>query len=226
MIGQKRNFHLFFEQSGTFKQVLLDLGYSAKDYDILNDFGETDCVIDLFREIDNAYYAKPSIFDSITANETIIAFFPCTRFDCQMTINITGKAYQMKNYSDEDKLKYSLRVHDELSRNYRLICQLCIVCIRKNIPLIIENPYTSPHYLTRYFPLMPKVIDQNRHLHGDYYKKPTQYWFINCDPKNNLVFEPMIYRKRQRVGDTNDPKIRSMISPEYAKWWLQTFVLD
>lgn len=33
-------FHLFFEQSGTFKNELRKLGYEAIDYDILNDFGQ------------------------------------------------------------------------------------------------------------------------------------------------------------------------------------------
>ena len=23
----------------------------------------------------------------------------------------------------------------------------------------------------------------------DYFKKPTQYWFLNCEPKNNLIFD-------------------------------------
>lgn len=48
-------FHLLFEQSGTFKKELNKLGYQAKDYDILNDFGETDYQIDLFNEIEIAY---------------------------------------------------------------------------------------------------------------------------------------------------------------------------
>ena len=48
-------FHLLFEQSGTFKNVLKKLGYQAYDYDILNDFNETDYQIDIFKEIDSAY---------------------------------------------------------------------------------------------------------------------------------------------------------------------------
>lgn len=48
-------FHCFFEQSGTFKNEFKKLGYDAEDYDILNDFGETDHVIDLFAEIETAY---------------------------------------------------------------------------------------------------------------------------------------------------------------------------
>lgn len=48
-------FHLMFEQSGTFKKELHKLGYEAYDYDILNDFKETDYQIDLFNEIEKAY---------------------------------------------------------------------------------------------------------------------------------------------------------------------------
>ena len=47
--------HLLFEQSGTFKREFIKLGYSAEDYDIQNNFGETDHVMDLFGEIDAAY---------------------------------------------------------------------------------------------------------------------------------------------------------------------------
>lgn len=48
-------FHCLFEQSGTFKNEFKKLGYEAYDYDILNDFGETDYQIDLFKEIEEAY---------------------------------------------------------------------------------------------------------------------------------------------------------------------------
>ena len=48
-------FHCLFEQSGTFKNELIKLGYQAEDYDILNDFNQTDHVIDLFAEINKAY---------------------------------------------------------------------------------------------------------------------------------------------------------------------------
>ena len=47
--------HCFFEQSGTFKNEFIKLGIPAEDYDIQNNFGQTDHVIDLFSEIDRAY---------------------------------------------------------------------------------------------------------------------------------------------------------------------------
>jgi hypothetical protein len=47
--------HCLFEQSGTFKNEFKKLGVEAYDYDILNDYGQTDYQIDLFAEIENAY---------------------------------------------------------------------------------------------------------------------------------------------------------------------------
>ena len=47
--------HCFFEQSGTFKREFIKLGIPAEDYDIQDNFGETDHVIDLFAEIETAY---------------------------------------------------------------------------------------------------------------------------------------------------------------------------
>lgn len=44
--------HCLFEQSGTFKNEFKKLGYEAFDYDILNDYGETDFQIDLYKEIE------------------------------------------------------------------------------------------------------------------------------------------------------------------------------
>lgn len=47
--------HCLFEQSGTFKNEFKKLGIEAYDYDILNDFKQTDYQIDLFAEIEKAY---------------------------------------------------------------------------------------------------------------------------------------------------------------------------
>lgn len=44
-----------FEQSGTFKNAFKKLGVEAYDYDILNEFGETDFQIDLYQQINTAY---------------------------------------------------------------------------------------------------------------------------------------------------------------------------
>lgn len=57
--------HLMFEQSGVFKNEFKKLGYEAYDYDIQNNFGETDHQVDLFKAIEDAYEGKPSLFDHV-----------------------------------------------------------------------------------------------------------------------------------------------------------------
>lgn len=51
----KGKIHCLFEQSGTFKNEFIKLGYCAEDYDIQNNFGQTHHQIDLFAEIEKAY---------------------------------------------------------------------------------------------------------------------------------------------------------------------------
>lgn len=50
----KGKVHCFFEQSGTFKHEFIKLGIPAEDYDIQNNFGETDHINDLFQAIEDA----------------------------------------------------------------------------------------------------------------------------------------------------------------------------
>lgn len=224
--------HCLFEQSGTFKNEFKKLGYEAYDYDIQNEFGETNYVIDLFEEIRGGYDGKPSIFDNISPDDMILAFFPCTRFEARVPLLFRGQATQQKSWSDEKKLEYSITLQNELTELYVLLCKLAIIAIRKGLNLVIENPYTQPHYLTTYWCLQPTLIDKDRTKNGDYYKKPTQYWFINCKPKNNLVFEPLEYVEQRIIATvkstdcTSRKTERSMIHPQYARRFIQKYLID
>ena len=66
--------HLMFEQSGVFKNEFKKLGYEAYDYDIQNNFGETDYQEDLFKAIEDAYEGRPSLFDQIGGGRLNISF--------------------------------------------------------------------------------------------------------------------------------------------------------
>lgn len=87
--------HLMFEQSGTFKKEFIKLGYQAEDYDIQNNFGETNHVVDLFKAIEDAYGDLPSVFDDITPDDLIFAFFPCIYF----TGSTNPCYYTLENYN-------------------------------------------------------------------------------------------------------------------------------
>lgn len=218
--------HCFFEQSGTFKKEFQKLGIAAEDYDILNDFGETDHVIDLFNEITGAYDGVESIFDDILPSDLIVAFFPCTRFEDQIALSFRGQRADLINKTDLEKLEYNLRLHQELSLFYEMVTKLVIVCLRRGLQLVIENPYSTQHYLVRYWSLPFTFVDYDRTMRGDKFKKPTQYWFINCKPSYNVIFEPQIIHKEYKKIKFGCNKVeRSMIMPEYANRFIREFLL-
>lgn len=219
----------FFEQSGTFKNEFIKMGINAEDYDIRNDFGQTDHVTDLFSEINKAYEGVPSVFDGITKNDLVFAFFPCTRFEDQSVMLLNGTQYQMKKYTDLRKLETAMKTHRELHEMYMSFCTMCYVCIDRGIPLIIENPASVQHYLNRYFPIKPKLVDRDRRNDGDYYKKPTQYWFINCEVKNKVLWEPLEIvetKKIVNVNCKNRAQIRSLIHPQYARRFILSHIVS
>ena len=218
-------FHCLFEQSGTFKNEFKKLGYQAEDYDILNDFGETDHIIDLFQEINNAFDGGGSIFDKMdSSTDQVLAFFPCVRFEVQIIMGFKGEMTQMRKWDDLTKLNYDLKLHQELHELYNIITKLAIVCLKKGLPLIIENPYSTQHYLTRYWALKPAIIDEDRRETGDYYKKPTQYWFVGRKPSNNFIFEGKDIKVSRNIIDQNKVE-RSMISPDYANRFIREYII-
>ena len=223
--------HCMFEQSGTFKNEFKKLGIEAYDYDLQDEFGETDYKVDLFDEIRKAYEGWESIFDRVGGEDIIMAFFPCTRFETQISINFRGEALQQKKWTDLQKLQYCMKLHSELHMLYERLCQLVVVAERKGLKLIIENPLSQPHYLTNYWCIKPKVKDHNRRRNGDYQKKPTQYFFINCEPSFNLVMEVLDYVPLRTHNDAksedgkNVQTMRSMMHPQYARRFIKQYIL-
>jgi hypothetical protein len=217
--------HCLFEQSGTFKNAFKKYGIEAYDYDIQNEFNETDYVTDLFKEIDSGYQGEPSLFDMISPDDLIFAFFPCTRFEAQILLSFWGQQKQDKNMTLLDKLERDLRLHTELHRNYLLVTKLAIICERKGLRMVLENPVGEQHYLTRYWCVKPKVIDKNRRENGDYFKKPTQFWFFNFEPKFNFIFEALDWVEPKTWSGLSQTE-RSMIHPQYADRFIRQYILD
>jgi hypothetical protein len=225
--------YCLFEQSGTFKNAFKSLGINAEDYDILNDFGETDHVIDLFSEIDKAYEGKPSLFDNIGALDLVFAFFPCTRFEARVPLSFRCERHGMEAYTNIEKLEYSMKLHEELHRLYMLICKLFVIANRGGWRMIVENPNTQPHYLTTYFPVKPSLIDPDRSANGDYFKKPTQYWFVNCEPEQYMFFEPLEHVEKHTVDQAmklgigkNRQVNRSLMHPQYARRFIKSYICE
>lgn len=205
--------HCLFEQSGTFKQVFEKLGIPAKDYDFCNEFGQTDWLGDLFAQVELAFLDKDSIFDSFAADDLIFAFFPCTYFCGHNEMYFCGTNYNLRQLTKTERLD-KIMERAQLRHNYYMILlKFCRVVESRGLHAIIENPYNAHHYWRFNFPYKPAVIDMNRRLSGDYFKKPTQYLFINCVPAGKKSVQ---MDKEMRFVENNFGINRSLISPDYA----------
>ena len=222
--------YCMFEQSGVFKNEFKKLGINAIDMDIQNNFNETDNVIDLFAEIEKGYEGKASIFDDITQDDLIIAFFPCIYFcaTSQMAFYLTYINYRCLN--DAEKIQEILKRSDNRKEYYDRLIKFCAVCMKKGIRLIVENPWSEQTYLKANFIKTPDVVDMNRTLRGDFYKKPTAYFYFNCVPTYGESYqndkEQKIIMKSRGAGQAGlCSEERSMISPDYATNFICDFIL-
>lgn len=217
----------FFEQSGTFRDKFQELGIDSVDCDIQNEYGKTNIEIDLFQEICKAYDNEESLFDEISFDDLIFAFFPCIRFTKQAELTFNQVSNQVRFKSDYDKISVAMELERERYDLFILFSKMVQVCLRKKLRLIIENPYSTNHYLVRYFPIKAKLVDMDRRDRGDFFQKPTQYWFINCEPSYNYdaLFNIQVIQKSfKRVCDCQCRE-RSEISSEYALQFIREFVL-
>ena len=230
----KGKVHCFFEQSGTFKNEFIKLGIPAEDYDIQNNFGETDHVVDLFKAIEDAYDGKLSLFDSIRGGQEdlIIAFFPCIYFCDAKVMFYRGVHISQENKPLHEIMDWNIEESKTRELYYQKLLKLVSVASKRGIRLIIENPWNTSRstYLQTNF-IEPTIIDRNRATRGDYFVKPTAYWFVNCT--NTYGFseqrntKPKIVYKQKSKGEKKGicSEERSIISPDYARNFICDFIL-
>lgn len=222
--------YCLFEQSGTFKREFIKLGIPAEDYDIQNNFGETDHVMDLFAEIEKAYDGKPSVFDGIGGDDLIMAFFPCIYFcaTSQMAFYWGYVNYRKKTIKEASDA--ILQRAKDREKFFALAVKMLTIAKVRGLRLVMENPWSEQTYLKANFVLPPSVVDMDRTKRGDVFTKPTAYWFINCNPTRCISAQKqkehktiMSSKGAGRAGLCSEE--RSMISPDYARNFICDFIL-
>lgn len=234
---QIRKVHCLFEQSGTFKNEFIKLGISAEDYDIQNNFNQTDRVVDLFTEIEKAYERRTqnaeecSIFDDMSSDDLILAFFPCIYFETMSCMYFSCETLNNQHKQKHERIQDAIERLQKRNLFHTLIYKLCYIAEHDNLRLIIENPASQPNYLlyTQNF-FKPTIIDKNRMRRGDYFVKPTAYWFFNLTP--TLGFTEQNDKKQKTINECSGNahgglcnEERSMISPDYARNFICDFIL-
>lgn len=223
--------HLLFEQSAVFRDEFRKLGFEAYCYDLQNNFGKTDYQIDLFAEIEKAYQGGVSLFDQFTPDDLLFSFFPCIYFSANNSYIFDGTwmTYKQRGMTEREINENILQRSRERQRFYEICLKMFAVVHERGLRMIVENPESTIHYLHANFPYKPKLIDRNRQLRGDYFKKPTQYWFENCEPTSGRTYQKPkekrnVYSLSGHTGNLCDED-RSMIAPEYAHNFICDFIL-
>lgn len=159
-----------------------------------------------------------------------MAFFPCIYF-CEKSQ--CAMAYYYVNYqklSLREKTEKILQRSEDRQYFYTLLIKFVYVCKDRGLRLIVENPYSPIHYLVNNFIIQPSLIDKNRQRRGDYFKKPTQYFFVNCE--NTIGYSYQSPKETKTVATAKSAskaglcsEERSMISPDYARNFICDFIL-
>lgn len=120
----------------------------------------------------------------------------------------------------------------------------------RGLRMIMENPYHPTNFTNHFWFMRVSLIDNDRTKRGDFFKKPTGYWYLNCKPTYGETYMPTPKDKirkitagssgskiKRRLGalgvayinKKSKPGIcdeeRSMISPDYARNFICDFIL-
>lgn len=205
------------------------MGFPAYDYDIQNEYGQTDKKIDLFAEIEQGYNGNKSLFDFINTDDLIFAFFPCIYF-CEKNQNyFCGTCINQRKYTKREIIDNIIVRANNREKYYIILLKLIAICETKKIKLIIENPFSVNGYLHNNFILKPTIIDRDRTRRGDKFKKPTQFFFFNIEPTAPDDIEKK--RKAIRINSLSGhkggicSKEKSEITETYALNFIGDFLL-
>ena len=136
-----------------------------------------------------------------------------------------------RSLTDAEAIEKILERQQKRHEFIQALTKFVKVCLDKGLRMIFENPVTGS-FLNNYFLKPPTIVDNNRMMRGDYYKKPTGYWFWNCEPTYGLTIQAdKVQRKHNEAesrwtaqsGLCNEE--RSMISPDYARNFINDFIL-
>ena len=169
----------------------------------------------------------------ISQDDLIIAFFPCIEFSCvaQMWYSLNQRDYSKWPY--KKRIAYMVNKNRERARLYELMMKFSGVCLDRDIRMVMENPWSEQSYLKQNVIMKPPtIIDTDRTRRGDWMKKPTAYWFWNCEPTHGKSFQQTPKSLKRRILEMKKApnaglcsEERSMISPDYARNFICDFII-
>ena len=175
---------------------------------------------------------QETIFDKITQEDLIVAFFPCIHFCDAKTMQFKGVSLFQKKWTLERIMKENIEASKIRQYFFEILLKMVYVCAKNRMRLVIENPWndSGETYLQRNF-IAPAIIDKDRSARGDWFVKPTAYWFINCRPTQGFTEQrnkevKIVYKQQEKHWEKGKcSETRSLISSDYARNWICDFIL-
>ena len=134
-----------------------------------------------------------------------------------------------RNYTTKQKADEILKRNKLRQYFYETVLKMFTIADIRGLRLVVENPWSMLHYLRNNFPYKPALIDKNRQRRGDYFKKPTQYWFINCEPTYGRSYQKPSEKRAVNVLSGHHGSLcdedRSLISLDYARNFICDFII-
>ena len=159
-----------------------------------------------------------------------MAFFPCIYFCAHSQMMFS---YGNTNYRKLNTMQKTAKILERSANReyfFYLAVKMLSVATHKGLRLIMENPWGEQTFLKANFVMPPTLVDNNRMLRGDYYVKPTAYWYINCEPTHGKSYQNDKEKKTitkskgsSKAGVCSEE--RSFISPDYARNFICDFII-
>lgn len=128
-----------------------------------------------------------------------MAFFPCIRF-CSVMEQMQHEDFydagqrRHKNFGTTEYYIKKWRVlrgySQERFQLYDLALKLTALCQIKGFRMVMENPWHPTNFTNHFWFMRTSVIDKDRTKRGDYFAKPTAYWFVGCEHTLGESFQP------------------------------------
>ena len=163
-------------------------------------------------------------------DDLIIAFFPCIYFCAMSQIAFNWNNINYRGLTYKQRTDEILKRMEQREYFFAKAVKMLTVAKDRGLRLIMENPWGEQTYLKANFVAPPTIVDKNRRLRGDYFVKPTAYWFINCEPTNGFTpYTNPIKKIMQQSKSSPQAGLcseeRSLMAPEYACNFIHDFIL-
>ena len=110
---------------------------------------------------------------------------------------------------------------------YDLALKLTAIIQIKKLRMIMENPWHPTNFTNHFWFMRTTIIDNDRTKRGDYFKKPTAYWYVNCHPTYGETYQPTPREKIKRVtAGSGGQKLKRRLKDKIDKDALRKTYID